>query len=109
MQEFLDSNPGLRSRFGAPIRFDDYSKDELLQVFERFCSSEQLTCGADTADTVLKFFADQHRGESFGNARLARQLFEHAKMHQADRLIRLGGPDGKVDLQTLTPDDVHLE
>jgi type VII secretion ATPase EccA len=110
MTRFLDSNPGLRSRFSREISFPDYSTDELLQISRKFAGdyAYELTDGAEQA--LRGIFDGAQRGEGFGNARFARTIFEHALNAQALRLAGLSGrrlEELEADeLTTLTSDDV---
>jgi stage V sporulation protein K len=107
MRRFLESNPGLRSRFSREIEFPDYSTDELVEIFGRFASEAQYTLGEGTSDTLRSIFAGAGRDDSFGNARFARTLFEQALNAQA---LRLGEGDverlSHDELQSLTPEDL---
>jgi SpoVK/Ycf46/Vps4 family AAA+-type ATPase len=107
MRRFLESNPGLRSRFSREIEFPDYSTDELVQIFGRFASEAQYTLGDGTPDTLKSIFAGAGRDDSFGNARFARTLFEQALNAQA---LRLGEGDVESlshdELKCLTPADL---
>jgi stage V sporulation protein K len=107
MHRFLESNPGLRSRFSREIDFPDYSTDELVEIFGRFAGEHEYTLG-DGAEAALRGILDgAERGESFGNARYARTLFEQTLNAQA---LRLAGGDvdrlGEEELERLTPDDL---
>jgi SpoVK/Ycf46/Vps4 family AAA+-type ATPase len=105
MAEFIDSNPGLRSRFPKTIHFADYTDDELVRIFESLCTSSKYQCD-DAARTRLgAYFAAQVRGRGFGNGRVARNLFEHAVARQASRLVQLPNPTDE-QLVTLTADDI---
>src|SRR5918912_271591 len=97
MRQFLDSNPGLHSRFSREITFPDYSTDELLAITHTFARDNEyvLAPGADVE--VRAILARAARNERFGNARFARTLFEQALNAQALRLARLGG-DGVTGL-----------
>jgi hypothetical protein len=99
MRRFLESNPGLRSRFSREIEFPDYSTDELVQIFGRFASEAQYTLGEGTPDALRSIFAGAGRDDSFGNARFARTLFEQALNAQALRL-------GEGDVESLTHDEL---
>jgi type VII secretion ATPase EccA len=107
MQRFLESNPGLRSRFSREIDFPDYSTDELVAIFGRFAGEAEYALGDGAEDTLRAIFANAERDESFGNARFARTLFEQSLNAQA---LRLGAGDvdllGMDDLKRLTPEDL---
>jgi stage V sporulation protein K len=86
MHRFLESNPGLRSRFSREIEFPDYSADELVEIFRRFAAEADYTL-ADGAEDALRAILDgAERHEGFGNARFARTLFEQSVNAQALRL-----------------------
>jgi SpoVK/Ycf46/Vps4 family AAA+-type ATPase len=107
MRRFLESNPGLRSRFSREIDFPDYSTGELVAIFERFAAQTEYALGEGAEDVLRTVFTNAERDEAFGNARFARTLFEQAVNAQA---LRLG--EGDVDalsndeLKVLTPEDV---
>ena len=105
MSEFIDSNPGLRSRFPKTIAFPDYSNDELLAIFETQCKKASYTCDAAARKRVLEFFEAQPRDKGFGNGRLARNLFEAAVGRQATRIVAMTDPSNET-LVELTADDV---
>ena len=87
MAEFIDANPGLRSRFPKTIAFADYSDDELVRILASLCKKNRYepTPAADVA--VRAYFAAQPRTKGFGNGRLARNMFEAAVANQATRLM----------------------
>ncbi|MBR1757961.1 MAG: AAA family ATPase [Lachnospiraceae bacterium] len=91
MQEFIDSNPGLKSRFNKYIFFPDYTGDEMYAIFERFCKTNGYTIEEEAG----KFLHDElngmyeSRGEDFGNARTVRNIFEKAISFQANRIAAL--------------------
>ena len=107
MRRFLESNPGLRSRFSREIDFPDYSTRELVEIFHRFAGEAEYTVGEGGDEALAAIFANAERDESFGNARFARTLFEQALNAQALRLaeqdVEQLGPD---ELQSLTPADL---
>lgn len=86
MHQFLDSNPGLRSRFSREIDFPDYSTDELIEITRAMAAAADYTFGDGVDDVLTVIFDKAHRDAAFGNGRYARNLFEQAINRQALRL-----------------------
>jgi len=109
MQRFLESNPGLRSRFSRQIEFPDYSTDELVDISRVFARDAQYTFAEDAEPTLREIFSNAERDEGFGNARFARTLFEQALNAQALRLAGAGTVDELThdELQRLTALDLR--
>ncbi|PZG14120.1 sporulation protein [Micromonospora craterilacus] len=105
MRQFMAGNPGLASRFSRTIEFDSYRTDELVTIVERLCSTHHYSLEYDTRAALAKLFDGMPRTESFGNARVARQVFEEMIGRQAYRLSTVGTGDG-VELAQLLPEDV---
>jgi hypothetical protein len=89
MAEFLDANPGLRSRFPKTIFFDDYSDDELLRIFDGMATKSHYTPTEEARHAVRAYVAARPRDRGFGNARLVRNVFEAAVAAQASRVVEL--------------------
>ncbi|MCX7781782.1 MAG: stage V sporulation protein K [Negativicutes bacterium] len=88
MEAFLQTNPGLRSRFPIHINFPDYYKHELLQIAEQMCAKRQYQLTADAKETLLRLLNPPlDNPESFGNARTVRNIIEKAIRRQAVRLV----------------------
>lgn len=89
METFLQTNPGLRSRFPIHIDFPDYSQQELLQIADQMCARRQykLSVNARLALTKALNPPDGKQDDNFGNARTVRNLIEKAQRKQAVRLI----------------------
>ena len=107
MHKFIDSNPGLRSRFNKYFQFLDYDGNDLLLILKRFCNTNGYTL-AETAVPSLQSKLNEmynSREEHFGNARAVRNLFEHAINHQANRLV-LDNDITDQELAELTLDDI---
>ena len=105
MYEFIESNPGLRSRFPKTIHFPDYTTDELLAIFESMCKKASYTVGKEAAIKAASVFHAQPRDKGFGNGRIARNLFESAMAHQASRLVQIDKPTNE-QLMELIADDI---
>lgn len=89
MNQFLNSNPGLRSRFSREIEFHDYSTAELVSITEKVAAEGDYRLGVGTHDALFQIFDRMVRNERFGNARVSRNLFEQAINAQALRLTRV--------------------
>ena len=91
MEEFLKSNPGLKSRFNKSIFFDDYTQEELFSIFESFLSSHDMRLSSDATEYLRKYLKQlcTDKPENFANGREMRNLFETAVSNQANRLARL--------------------
>lgn len=88
MKRFIESNPGLQSRFNRYIHFEDYSAEELKKIFLRNLEKNQYTISDEASeklDVVLEKAVVQ-KTRSFGNARYVRNLFEKTLQNQASRL-----------------------
>ncbi|MFZ3468008.1 right-handed parallel beta-helix repeat-containing protein [Streptomyces sp. 4.24] len=107
MGRFLDSNPGLASRFSRHITFEDYTTDELVTIADRHTLELGYQCAPDTLEALRLLFEATPRGKSFGNARLARQLVETTMTRQAGRLRGLTDPSLEA-LSQLLPEDLPL-
>lgn len=107
MQRFIDSNPGLQSRFNRYIDFPDYSGAELSDIFKMYMKKNQYTLTPD-AEAYLKEqfdYAVAHKDRNFGNARYARNVFEKSIQQQANRLAGQTNLD-KNRLTELTVEDL---
>ena len=89
MEKFLQTNPGLRSRFPIHIDFPDYNKEELLEIAEQMCLKRQYQLTAAAKNQLLLSLNTPNRypEDSFGNARTIRNLIEKAIRRQAVRLV----------------------
>lgn len=98
MAAFINSNPGLHSRFGTFLSFPDYSTPELLAILHGLCSKFQISLEPGAAKRAEAFIDAIPRGRGFANARTVRNLFNNVMQQQA---LRLGG-NGSVSTRTLT-------
>ncbi|HST54194.1 MAG TPA: AAA family ATPase [Pyrinomonadaceae bacterium] len=107
MQDFLDSNPGLRSRFNKHVRFDDYDEQQLTHIFKSFCARADFKLAAEAEKEITSVFKvlTASRDETFGNARTARNVFEATVSKQADRIVSLPKVDKEI-LSTIEAADI---
>jgi SpoVK/Ycf46/Vps4 family AAA+-type ATPase len=105
MEQFLRSNPGLRSRFSKVFHFDDYSPSELADVFSRMAEADGYELDVGVIQVVTRHFVAAKTQEGFGNARAARQLMEDTKVRHANRVAALESQT-PADLNLLKVEDV---
>lgn len=88
MTNFINSNPGLQSRFNCYIDFPDYSSDELVKIFEYIANENDCVVSTDALTRVKEIIetAVLNKNKNFGNARFVRNLFEKIITQQANRL-----------------------
>ena len=90
MQDFIDSNPGLKSRFGHYFHFQDYMPEELIQIAEFAAAKSNVTLTAEAKNVLSENIIEAYRkrDESFGNARFAHSVITEAKMNMGQRLMK---------------------
>jgi SpoVK/Ycf46/Vps4 family AAA+-type ATPase len=104
MDRFLDSNPGLASRFSNQIHFEDYSADELMEIFASMCSKKQYKL-TDGARKKLHDLFEQVDPDSFANGRGVRNLYEKTLRRLAKRLLR----ENSNEVELITEADIAGE
>ncbi len=109
MKAFLESNPGLRSRFNKFLHFDDYSPQELFPIFTKYCEDDGYAFDGICGDRIMAIISLTHetRGANFGNARTIRNLFEQTISNHANRVASITNPSQR-DLTTILPADVPI-
>ena len=105
MGDFIEANPGLRSRFPKTIVFDDYSTDDLLAIFASQGERGGYACDDEAEAKLRAWFDAQPRDKGFGNGRVARNLFEAAVARHASRVVAIDDPTDD-DLTTLVAADI---
>ena len=88
MDEFIESNPGLKSRFTSYLHFADYSADELKTIFKGMCDKNGLELTAEAEDAMAEYIDQmvKYKDENFGNGRDVRNFFEKVLARQATRV-----------------------
>ena len=110
MEDFINANPGLESRFNKYFYFEDYDGGQLAEIFRSMCAKNGYTVDEATDLAAAAEFQKMYdqRDENFGNARDVRNVFERAVARQADRVAAMEAPK-KEDLMALTLEDLGLE
>ena len=99
MEQFLQKNPGLRSRIAYHVPFDDYSIDELCSITDLIAKKKGLILADDAKEKLRGIYDIAVRDDDFGNGRYVRNILEKAKMAQASRLVTM-------DYDLITMEDV---
>ena len=88
MKRFIDSNPGLESRFNRYINFPDYTAEELVDIYKMYAKKNEYTINSDAEEMLEEKlnYAVAHKDRNFGNARFVRNVFEKSIQAQANRL-----------------------
>lgn len=107
MKTFIESNPGLRSRFNRYINFPDYTPNELLEIFQSYLDKQQYVLSESALTQTANFLTKEvGKGKNdFGNARFVRNLFEKAITQQANRLANIESCD-KDMLKRIEEEDI---
>lgn len=107
MEEFLSSNPGLKSRFNNFIAFDDYNPDELVAILESMCKKYQYQLAPGAKEAATAYFTERcaNKPENFANARDVRNFIEKAIINHACRVVKLKSVDELI-LSQIEAEDV---
>lgn len=122
MHDFIDANPGLKSRFTQTIHFEDYTPDELTQIFVNMATGKNFVLDDEMRAAVHRQFEQLYlrRDKNFGNAREARRIFDQTVERQSERLVhQMSQPDVQVcddvadgfqfeDMYKLTVEDLPM-
>ncbi len=107
MEQFLDSNPGLRSRFNKFIKFDDYTPKQLLDIMKSNAAKQDYVLSEPAKAKALAYFTArcENKPENFANARDARNYLERAITRQAGRIVAMKDMD-KETIMTIEECDL---
>lgn len=107
MDAFIKANPGLKSRFNRYIQFDDFNETQLIEIFKALCKKNRYKLSPSArlhlAGKVAEIY--ENREDTFGNARVMRNLFEQVVQKIADRVSDVANPT-KADLTIIEPMDL---
>lgn len=110
MKDFLEQNSGLKSRFPTTIEFDDYTLDELCQIFELTVSRMGFVTTPKAKETARAYIENCYRSKDFGNGRGVRNIVEkiiHQVNSRIDGMIEAGGEVTAEELITILPEDIY--
>ncbi len=106
MSSFLESNPGMESRFSRTIEFANYTAEELVTIVRSQCARHDYRIDEEASDVLLRYFEEIPKDGTFGNGRTARRVFERMTDRQASRLAE-SAEVSAADLTLLTAADVE--
>ena len=110
MTSFLESNPGLKSRFNMYYDFPDYTPQDLMRIAEYTAEKRSIIFSPEAKEFLYKKLVDSYRDrdKSFGNARYVNSLLDESKMNMGLRLMQTAHPDelNKEELSTIKPEDI---
>lgn len=108
MKQFVKSNPGLESRFNRFLHFEDYSVQELYDIFILRCNKSAYTLSDEAKPLLMEVLKwEKENNDTFGNARGVRNLFENIVVEQANRLANTKDID-KQTLMLISYDDIYV-
>lgn len=103
MESFLNENQGLKSRFPITVHFDDFTEDELYQIFEQNCAAGGMEIHPGVKERFLEIIREEKRKDGFGNGRLVRNIYEQAFRRHA---VNYYDQEGR-DPNCITPEDIE--
>lgn len=111
MEEFLDSNLGLRSRFNKFINFEDYTAEEEVEILINNCKKQEYMLSRDALEEARRFFTERvaNKPEGYANARDVRNYLEKAISNQATRIVGLKDVDKNILAMLEKEDLVGIE
>ena len=106
MQDFLNSNSGIVSRIGYTLEFDDYTEDELIEIFKQMVTKAGFVLAEDAIKKTREIIREYKTSENFDNARFVRNLYEKSVIKHASNTE---GKKQKKVLKTITAKDINAE
>ena len=103
MQDFIDSNSGIASRIGYTLEFEDYTNDELKQIFKNMVVKSGFTLEEDALEEVDRLINENRNTKNFGNARFIRNVYEKTVINHAKNTKN---NKKKSILKTITKKDI---
>ena len=106
MQAFLDSNSGITSRIGYTLVFEDYTEDELVEIFKNMATKAGFNTEEDAIEKLRDIIKENKDHDNFGNARFIRNIFEKTVIKHASNTKNI---KNKEKLKTITEKDINTD
>ena len=106
MQDFLNSNSGIKSRIGYTLEFDDYTEDELVEIFKGMVNKAGFKVQDEAIEYLRTIIRKYQHSPNFGNARFIRNIYEKSVIKHASNTK---GKKRKDILSTITKDDITVD
>lgn len=109
MDDFIQSNPGLKSRFTTFIHLEDYNPKQLNELFDLYAKKEKFEIACDAKEKLQECITSiyENRGADFANGRTMRNFYEKVKEKQSARIIKLSVDERKIQLLLISKEDVE--
>lgn len=109
MEEFIGSNPGLKSRFNQFIEFEDYKPEELYEIFCLLCNDQELILADGCEEYLHTYFTNlyNNRSEDYANGRDVRNYFEKVMRARSNRLAEIIDSVSREEYLTIIPIDLE--
>lgn len=108
MQEFINVNPGMKSRITNRISFEDYSIDELYEIFKLNSNESKFNLSDDVEPILKSIFKEKSKDKSFGNARFVENLFQEVLIkHSRNTMRKIRNKEIKVDSEEVKTIDIN--
>ncbi len=107
MRDFLNANPGIKSRINSTIYFDSYTPEQMADIFYTIAKVQTYTVPGEARKDIVKYFETRVLADNFGNGREARSLLEMSTLYTAKRIMQKDKSKiTKADLQTIVLEDI---
>lgn len=106
MEKFIKFNPGLKSRIGYTIKFDDYTSQELIDIFKQLVEKNNLKITDEALKKVEGIIETSKKVEDFGNARYINQIYQDILIEHSRNVENI---DNDENLMVITEDDINAE
>jgi SpoVK/Ycf46/Vps4 family AAA+-type ATPase len=109
MKDFIDMNPGLKSRFNRYIHFEDFAPEDMMSIYKKMCQGSDYAISSEAEQYLLSEFESAYnsRDESFGNGRFVRNIFEKSIENLSNRIAK-SDKITKELLTTIEKEDINF-